>query len=59
MSLVNWKTKRDKYDDEDADEDDDAIKGVRFNKELKGVRFIKSDSENARAMKAMGGKWKW
>jgi len=56
MSLVSWKKKRDKYEDDD----DDAVKGVKFVKELKGVEFIKSDSANAKAMKKMGGKqWQW
>ena len=59
MSLVNWKQKRDKYEDEDDSEDDDAVKEVRFANSLKEVKFIKSDSVNARAMKVMGGKWQW
>jgi len=59
MGLVNWKQKRDKYDDDDDSEHDDEVKDVRFDSSLKEVKFIKSDSVNARAMDAMGGRWKW
>jgi len=59
MGLVNWKRKKDKYEDEDDSEDDDEVKGVKFANSLKEVKFIKNDSVNARAMEVMGGKWKW
>ena len=59
MGLVNWKQKRDKYDDDDDSEHDDEAKDVKFAAGLKEVKFIKSDSVNANAMKIMGGKWKW
>jgi len=58
MGLVNWKQKRDKYPDEEDDEHDDEVKDVKFSS-MKEVKFIKSDSVNARAMKTMGGRWKW
>ena len=34
-------------------------KKVKFAGSLKAVKFIKCDSVNARAMDAMGGRWKW
>jgi len=59
MSLVNWKKKRDNYEDDDDSEDDDEVKDVKFAQSLKEVKFIKNDSVNAHAMKTMGGRWKW
>ena len=59
MSLVNWKQKQDKYDDDDDGREDDEVKEVQFASSLKEVKFIKNDSVNSNAMKVMGGKWKW
>lgn len=54
-SLVHWKRKRDKYNDE-ADGDFD-VRSPRLTDTMQTPEFIKRDETNARAMKVMKAKW--
>jgi len=56
-SLVSWKQKRDKHNDEYDCECDDEVKAPRLSHTLQDVTFIKSDETNARAMRIMKMKW--
>lgn len=56
--LVSWKHKRDKHDDDYVDDDTDMHE-PRLSDSLNEVVFIKRDSVNGKAMKILGGKWKW
>jgi hypothetical protein len=54
-SLVKWKKKRDKYDDET--DGDFEIHSPRLTDTIQEVEFIKRDSVNAKAMRIMKIKW--
>lgn len=57
-SLVFWKRKRDKYDDE-ADEDDTEAREPRLVDSMQESKFIMRDETNAKAMKTMRMKKWW
>jgi len=55
-SLVPWKRKRDRYREEN-DDDDSEVMGVRLVDSMDECRFIHRDEVNAKAMKAQKIKW--
>jgi len=57
-SLISWKKKRDKYDDE-ADEDDSEIRCPRLVDSMQESNFIMRDEANAKSMRKMGFRSWW
>ena len=55
-SLVFWKKKRDRYDDE-TDEDDTEARSPRLVDSIQECKFIMRDERNAKTMKTLGMKW--
>lgn len=55
QSLVKWKKKVDKHDDQYADDDTDSYE-VRMHDSMNEVLFINRDEVNAEAKKKLGFK---
>jgi len=54
-SLVFWKQKTSKYQDDD--DDIEGVKGPRLIDSMSEVSFINKDKTNAKAMEKLGLKW--
>lgn len=53
--MINWKNKRDKYDDEYAD-DESEINSPRLTDTMDEPMFIRRDEFNSRTMRKLGVK---
>jgi hypothetical protein len=57
MSLISWKKKRDKYDDDEMDGDFTEAGDPRLTDTIQDPEFIMRDETNAEAMRKMRMKW--
>jgi hypothetical protein len=55
-TLITWKRKRDKYNDE-TDGDFGDVREPRLTDTIQDVEFIRRDETNAKSMRAMKIKW--
>ena len=54
-SLVNWKKKRDKYNEED--DGDFELRAPKLTNTIQDVEFIKRDETNAEVIRKLKAKW--